>query len=93
MNKNKIKIIIGILSTIILFLGGTYAAWNFLTEKTSVTMLVGGDQISFDAGTNITIDKILPIYSMEDGITKDIEIYKEDGDYTAGIDLYLNLKT
>ena len=93
MKKNNIKIIIGIISTIILLLGGTYALINFLTESTSVTMTVGGDQISFNAGTNITLDKILPVYSMEQGITKDIEIYKEDGDYTAGIDLYLNLKT
>ena len=93
MKKNNIKIIIGIVSTIILLLGGTYALVTFLTESTSVTMTVGGDQISFNAGTNITVDKILPVYSMEQGITKDIEIYKEDGDYTAGIDLYLNLKT
>ena len=93
MSKNKITIIVSIICSIILLLGGTYAAWNFLTEKTSVTMLVGGDQISFDAGANITVDKILPVYTMEDGITKDITVYKAEGDYTAGIDLYLNLKT
>ena len=85
--KNKIKIIIGVVSTIILLLGGTYAAYTFFTEKTTVTMLVGGDQISFKAGVNITVDKISPVYSMEEGITKEIEIYKEKGDYTAGIDL------
>lgn len=90
-NKRKITIIVSIVCTLVLLLGGTYAAWNFLTEKTNVTMLVGGDQISFDAGENITVTGMLPVYSMEQGVTKDITIYKENGDYTAGIDLYLNL--
>ena len=91
--ENKIKIIISIVCTILLFGGATYALWNFLTEKTNVTMVVDGDQISFNAGSDITIDNILPVYSMNDGITKDIEIYKQNGNYTAGINLYLNLKT
>lgn len=92
-NKRKVTIIISIVCSLILLLGGTYAAWNFLTEKTSVTMTVGGDQISFDAGENITVTGLLPVYSMEQGVTRDITIYKENGDYTAGIDLYLNLKS
>lgn len=91
--ENKIKIIISIVSSILLLGGATYAAWNFLTEKTNVTMVVDGDQISFNAGSDITIENILPVYSMNDGVTKDIEIYKQNGDYTAGINLYLNLKT
>lgn len=91
--ENKIKIIISIVSSILLLGGATYAAWNFLTEKTNVTMVVDGDQISFNAGSDITINNILPVYSMNDGVTKDIEIYKQNGDYTAGINLYLNLKT
>lgn len=91
--ENKIKIIISIVCTILLIGGVTYAAWNFLTEKTNVTMVVDGDQISFNAGSDITIENILPVYSMNDGITKDIEIYKQNGNYTAGINLYLNLKT
>lgn len=91
--ENKIKIIISIVCTILLIGGATYALWNFLTEKTNVTMLIDGDQISFNAGSDITIDNILPVYSMNDGVTKDIEIYKENGNYTAGINLYLNLKT
>lgn len=91
--ENKIKIIISIVCTILLIGGVTYAAWNFLTEKTNVTMVVDGDQISFNAGSDITVENILPVYSMNDGITKDIEIYKQNGNYTAGINLYLNLKT
>lgn len=91
--ENKIKIIISIVCTILLIGGVTYAAWNFLTEKTNVTMIIDGDQISFNAGSDITIENILPVYSMNDGITKDIEIYKQNGNYTAGINLYLNLKT
>jgi hypothetical protein len=38
MINNKTKIMISIVSTIILLLGGTYAAWNFLTEKTDIVM-------------------------------------------------------
>ena len=91
--ENRIKIIISIVCTILLFGGTTYALWNFLTEKTNVTMVIDGDQISFNAGSDITINNILPVYSMNDGVTKDIEIYKQNGDYTAGINLYLNLKT
>lgn len=91
--ENKIKIIISIVCTILLIGGVTYALWNFLTEKTNVTMVIDGDQISFNAGSDITINNILPVYSMNDGVTKDIEIYKQNGDYTAGINLYLNLKT
>lgn len=91
--ENKIKIIISIIFSVLLLSGVTYAAWNFLTEKTNVTMVVDGDQISFNAGSDITINNILPVYSMNDGVTKDIEIYKQNGDYTAGINLYLNLKT
>ena len=91
--ENKIKIIISIVCTILLIGGVTYAAWNFLTEKTNVTMIIDGDQISFNAGSDITIENILPVYSMNDGVTKDIEIYKQNGNYTAGINLYLNLKT
>ena len=92
-NSNVKKIIISIISTIILLAGVTYAVWNFLTEKTNVTMLVDGDQINFDAGEDISVDNILPVYSMDDGITKDITVYKENGNYRAGINLYLNLKT
>ena len=91
--KNVVRIVISIVLSAILLIGGTYAAWNFLTEETNITMTVDGDQITFDAGSDITITNILPVYSMEEGITKDIVVYKENGDYTAGINLYLNLKT
>ena len=91
--KNIVRIIISIVISLALLIGGTYAAWTFLTEKTNVVMTVGGDQIHFNAGENITVSNLLPVYTMEQGITKDIEIYKDNGDYTAGIDLYLNLKT
>jgi len=90
------KLIISIICTLVLLIGGTYAAWNFLTEKTDITVLVDGDQISFDAGVNITVDNLLPVYSMyseTNVITKDVEVYKENGEYTAGIDLYLKLTT
>lgn len=92
-NSNAKKIVIGILSFVILLGGATYAVWNFLTEKTNVTMIVDGDQINFDAGEDISVSNILPVYTMEEGITKDVTVYKENGNYRAGIDLYLNLKT
>lgn len=91
--ENKIKIIISVFCSLLLLGGATYAAWNFLTEKTNVTMVVDGDQISFNAGSDITVENILPVYSMNDGVTKDIEIYKQNGKYTAGINLYLKLTT
>lgn len=55
MIKNKMKIIISIVSTIILLLGGTYAALNLLTDKTDIVMTIGGERITFNAGTNITV--------------------------------------
>lgn len=93
--KNVIRIVISIICSVLLLVGGTYAAWNFLTEKTDINMFVDGDQITFNAGTDITVEHMLPVYSMyseTNVITRDIEIYKENGDYTAGINLYLNLK-
>lgn len=91
--NNKIRIIISIVFSIVLLIGATYALWNYLTEKTNIVMNIDGDQISFNAGEDITVSNIMPVYTMEEGITKDIEIYKQNGNYTAGINLYLNLKT
>lgn len=91
--NNRNKIIIGIISTVILLIGGTYAAWTFLTEKTEVTVLVDGDQISFTAGESISVSGILPVNTPEEGIVKEIIVYKQNGEYIAGIDLYLDLTT
>ena len=69
---NRKKIIISILLTLALILGTTYAMFNVMTEKTDVNMVMDGDQISFNAGQNITVTNILPVYDMEQGIKKDI---------------------
>ena len=94
--ENKTKIIISIVLSVVLLLGATYALWTFSTEKTNIVMTVGGDQITFDAGANITVDGLLPTYSMYSDtnvVTKDIVVYKQTDDYIAGINLYLKLAT
>ena len=89
--EKKTKLIISIMLSLALVLGGTYAAWNFLTEKTQIIVNIDGDQISYNAGAGLTVNGMMPVYSMEQGVVKEIEIYKENGDYTAGMNLYLNL--
>ena len=89
--ENKIKLIISVISSFILLIGVTYAAWSYLTEKTEITMVVNGDQISFNAGSNITASNISPVYTMNEGIVKDIEIYKTTDNYIGGLNLYLKL--
>ena len=88
---NNKRIIVSIILSLVLLIGGTYAYIYFYTEKTAVTMMVDGDRISFNAGENIIASSIVPVYRMEEGIVKEIEIYKENGKYQAGIDLYLEL--
>ena len=35
-----------------------------------------GDEVNFNAGVDLTVENMLPVYTMEEGITKDIEVYK-----------------
>ena len=65
MGDNK-KLIVSIICSLMLLISGTYAAMTFLTEKTDVTMVVDGDEISFNAGDSMTVEGIMPVYSMEE---------------------------
>ena len=91
--KRNYKLLLSILITILVLAGSTYAVWYYLTERTDIVMNIDGDRINFNAGSDMTITNMLPVYTMEEAEIKDIEIYKENDNYTAGINLYLNLKT
>lgn len=91
--KTRIRLIFSILLSIALIAGVTYAIFNYVTDKTNVVMNIDGDDIQFDAGTDITINNMLPVYTMDEGVYKDIIIYKKNNNYKAGINLFLNLKT
>ena len=90
-NKRNYKLLISIIVTILVLGGATYAAWNFLSEKTNMVVSVDGDQINFNAGVDITIDGIVPVYNKEDSVVKEIEVYNKNGKYKSGIDIFLDL--
>ena len=90
-SKRNYKLLISIIVTILVLGGATYAAWNFLSEKTNMVVSVDGDQINFNAGVDITIDGIVPVYNKEDSVVKEIEVYNKNGKYKSGIDIFLDL--
>ena len=78
MNNKKIKIIIGIVFTlIILVLGGTYAwyIWNTSEEEeTKIVTEVGIVRVIYDAGANMLGQSLKPVSDKGSGIKKAITI-------------------
>ena len=74
MNK---KIIIGIVITLFLAIGLTYAWWTWnSTTNTDVSLTIDGININYEAGSDITNIKLLPVSSKEKGVEDNIAIKK-----------------
>ena len=91
--KKTYKYVLSIIFVLLLVVGITYAVWSYNTQKTNIVMTLDGDQISYDAGADMTYSNIKPVYTMEEGISKEIEVYATTNNYDAGFALYLDLTT
>lgn len=98
MEKHKIVgMIIGILAFVALIAGLTYAWYTWQsTNNTNVSFTVGGVDITFDAGSDITSSKLKPVSSKEVGVSKGYAIEKTitaSSTMTSYLNLYLTLDT
>ncbi len=97
MEKHKIVgMIIGILAFVALVAGLTYAWFTWQsTNNTNVSFTVGGVDVTFDAGSDITSSKLRPVSSKEVGVTKGYAIEKvitASSTMTSYLNLYLTLE-
>ena len=75
--KMKQVIIGSILVLFAIVIGSTLAWWTWTTsdsERTNIVVTVGGAQISYEDGENITNNNLIPTSTKEKGISKDITI-------------------
>ncbi len=98
MKKHKvIGIIIGVAAFIALIVGVTYAWYTWQsTNNTNVTFTVGGVDITFDTGNDITSSKLRPVSTKEVGVEKGYAIEKTitaSSSVIAYLNLYLTLET
>ena len=88
MNK---KIIIGIVITLFLAIGLTYAWWTWnSTTNTDVSLTIDGININYEAGSDITNIKLLPVTSKEKGVEDNIAI-KKDITVSSNTNVYMDL--
>ena len=88
MNK---KIIIGIVITLFLAIGLTYAWWTWnSTTNTDVSLTIDGININYEAGSDITNIKLLPVSSKEKGVEDNIAI-KKDITVSSNTNVYMDL--
>ena len=97
MDKHKVVgMIIGILAFVALVAGLTYAWYTWQsTNNTNVSFTVGGVDVTFDAGADITSSKLKPVSSKEVGVSKDYAIEKTitvSSTMTSYLNLYLTLE-
>ena len=98
MEKHKvIGTIVGVLAFIALIAGLTYAWYTWQnTNNTNISFTVGGVDITFDAGQDITSSKLRPVSTKEYGVENDYAIEKTitaSSPVTAYLNLYLTLET
>ena len=98
MEKHKIiGTIVGVLAFIALIAGLTYAWYTWQSpDRTNVTFTVGGVDVTFDAGSDITSSKLRPVSTKEVGVEKGYAIEKTitaSSPTTAYLNLYLTLET
>ena len=98
MEKHKVVgMIIGILAFMALIAGLTYAWYTWQsTNNTNVSFTVGGVDITFDAGADITSSKLRPVSSKEVGVSKGYAIEKTitaSSAMTSYLNIYLTLTT
>ena len=88
MNK---KIIIVIVITLFLAIGLTYAWWTWnSTTNTDVSLTIDGININYEAGSDITNIKLLPVSSKEKGVEDNIAI-KKDITVSSNTNVYMDL--
>lgn len=98
MEKHKvIGTIVGVLAFIALIAGLTYAWYTWQnTNNTNISFTVGGVDITFDAGQDITSSKLRPVSTKEYGVENEYAIEKTitaSSPVTAYLNLYLTLET
>ena len=96
-NKKRYFMIVGVLCIISALIGGTLAWYTWQSENnTNVSFTVGGVDITFDAGSDITSSKLRPVSTKEYGVEHDYAIEKTiiaSSPVTAYLNLYLTLET
>ena len=89
--------IVGVFCIISSLIGGTLAWYTWQSENnTNVSFTVGGVDITFDAGEDITSSKLRPVSTKEYGVENDYAIEKTitaSSPVTAYLNLYLTLET
>ena len=98
MEKRKVLgTIIGVLAFIALIAGISFAWFSWQSSNnTLVSFTVGGVDITFDAGANITSSKLRPVSTKEVGVSKGYAVKKTitaSSPLTAYLNLYLTLET
>ena len=98
MEKRKVLgTIIGVLAFIALIAGISFAWFSWQSSNnTLVSFTVGGVDITFDAGADITSSKLRPVSTKEYGVANDYAIKKTitaSSPLTAYLNLYLTLET
>ena len=96
-NKKRYFMIVGVFCIISALIGGTLAWYTWQSENnTNVSFTVGGVNITFDAGQDITSSKLRPVSTKEYGVEHDYAIEKTitaSSPVTAYLNLYLTLET
>ena len=98
MEKRKVLgTIIGVLAFIALVAGISFAWFSWQSSNnTLVSFTVGGVDITFDAGADITSSKLRPVSTKEVGVSKGYAVKKTitaSSPLTAYLNLYLTLET
>ena len=98
MEKRKVLgTIIGVLAFIALIAGISFAWFSWQSSNnTLVSFTVGGVDITFDAGADITSSKLRPVSTKEVGVSKGYAVKKTitaSSPLTAYLNLYLTLET
>ena len=95
-NKKRYFIIVGIFCIISALIGGTLAWYTWQsTYNTNVTFTVGGVEITFDSGNDITTSKLRPVSKKGIGVDEGYSIEKEiiaTSNFTTYLNLYLTLE-
>ena len=96
-NKKRYFMIVGVFCLISALIGGTLAWYTWQSENnTNVSFTVGGVNVTFDAGSDITSSKLRPVSTKEYGVANDYAIEKTitaSSPVTAYLNLYLTLET
>ncbi len=96
-NKKRYFMIVGVFCIISALIGGTLAWYTWQSENnTNVSFTVGGVNVTFDAGSDITSSKLRPVSTKEYGVANDYAIDKTitaSSPVTAYLNLYLTLET